>query len=396
MLALILLAPPGPVAETPRPARCELSLTVRGKLTVQVGGDKPEGLPLSATARHTFVEFTDRPGRLVRDYSVATSTSQVAGERAVRELPADRRRIVAQQTATGLVHYSPAGPLARDELELVAEHLSPAAVAALLPGAPVAVGGTWRPPADAVRVACHLDGLTACEVVGSLTAENAFALSGTVSGVENGAAVRINLTAAGTLDPNTRLVTKLRWEQADDRGQGPASPASEVTAVAEWLRTPADRPATADLPAGDSIPTALTDLRFADPKGRFTLTHSRDWFAVGQTADHVVLRLIDGGRFVAQATLSPWRATGPTPADEFRAAVRKQPGWQAEAELAAGELAGGLYRVAARGTLDGRPVIQTAYLVGGRLAVSVLAEAATAGAVAGRDERLARGVSLRP
>ena len=387
--------------------RCELTLTVRGKLKVTAAG-KADELPLTATAAHAFTDRSDRPGRVVREYTAATSTTEVAGERTRRELPADRRRIVVQRTPTGVVHYSPAGPLARDELELVAEHLDPRAVAALLPGRAVKVADTWAVPAEAVRVACHLDGIGACAFTGTLTAAGPvamFTLAGTADGVENGAAVKLTVAATGTFDVTSGRVTKLRWEQTDDRSQGPASPASEVTAVAEWTRTPAEGPATADLPAGDAVPDALTDLRYADPRGRFQLTHPRSWHVVGRSADHVVLRLIDGGEFVAQATLTAWKpaaAGSHTPAADFRAALAKQPGWEPEAELAAGELTAPgrwLYRVTARGKQDGQPVVQTAYLLaaasGAQVAVSVLAEPGKAGAVAGRDERLVRAVGLK-
>ena len=398
------VADPVVLKETPGPSRCELSLTVRGKLKVTAGG-KSDELPLVAEAAHTFTDHPDRPGRSVRLYTVAKSTSQVAGERTVRDLPADRRRIVAQQTAGGLVHYSPAGPLARDELELAAEHLDPAAVANLLPGRPVAVGGTWDVPAEAVRAACHLDGIGACAVIGTLTAggpQATFTLNGTAEGVENGATVKLTLKVTGTFDTTASRVAKLTWEQTDIRGQGPASPASELTATAELARTAAaaDPAATADLSAGEAVPDALLDLRYADPRGRFTLSHARCWHVVGRSADHLVLRLLDGGAFVAQATVTAWKPAAPgahTPADEFRAALAKLPGWEPEAELAAGELAvpaGWLYRVAARGKQDGQPMTQTAYLVaapgGAQLAVGVLASPGAA--VAGRDERLVRGL----
>ena len=391
------------------PCRCELSLTVRGKLKV-TAGDKTDDLPLTATAAHTFTEYPDRPGRAVRIYAAATSTSTVAGERSVRELPADRRRIVAQRTADGVVHYSPAGPLARDELELVAEHLAPQAIASLLPGKAVAVGDTWAVPAEVVRLACHLDGVGKCEVTGTLTGGGplaAFTVVGTADGVENGATVKLTLKVAGTFDVAAGRVTKLTWEQTDDRGQGPASPASEITAVAELTRTPAvaDPVATAGLPAGDAVPDALLDLRYADPRGRFRLTLPRCWHVVGRSADHLVLRLIDRGEFVTQVTVAVWKpvAAGThTPADEFRAALAKLPGWEPEAELAAGELptsAGRwLYRVTARGKQDGQPVVHTAYLVAGpsgaQLAVGMLTPPDRAGAVAGRDERLVRLVGI--
>jgi hypothetical protein len=411
LLLLPATAPAQPVllAEKPgRASRCELTLTVRGTLKV-AAGDKADSFPLVAKASHTFTEWADRPGRTVRRYDAASSSVEVAGERSARELPADRRLIVAQRAAAGVTHYSPAGPLNREELELVAEHLDPQAVAALLPSKAVKVADTWAVPAEAVRIACHLDGVSACAVTGTLTAGGpaaTFTLAGTAEGVENGATVKLRVKAEGGFDVAAGQVKKLRWEQADERGQGPASPAAEVTAVSELARTPAESPAAINLPPGDTLPETLTNLRYSDARGRFHLTYPRNWFVVGRSADHVVLRLIDGGAFVAQATVTHWKpaaAGGHTSADEFRAGLAKLPGWEPEAELAAGELAAGpgrwLYRVAARGRQDGQPVVQTFYLLAGpsgaQVAVGVLAQPGQAGAVAGRDERLVRAIELK-
>lgn len=416
LLSLLLLpavaaAQPVVLKEATTPgdaARCELTLAVRGKLKV-AAGDTADEFPLAARASHSFTEWADRPGRTVRRYTTAMSSAEVAGERSGRELAADRRLVVAQRTADGIVHYSPAGPLGRDELELVAEHLDPQAVAALLPGRAVNVADTWAIPAEAVRAACHLDGIGACAFTGTLTAGGpaaAFAVAGKAEGVENGAAVKLAVKATGTFDTAAGRVTRLRWEQTDERGQGPVSPASEVTAVSELARTPAVVPADVTLPSGNAVPESLTDLRYADPKGRYRLTHPRTWHVVGRSADHVVLRLIDRGEFVAQATVThrkPAAAGSHAPADEFRTGLAKLPGWEPEAELVAGELSAGpgrwLYRVAVRGKQDGQPVVQTFYLLAGpsgaQVAVGVLAQPGKAGAVAGRDERLVRAIETK-
>lgn len=411
LILLLALAPPSVVLrDAGGPSRCELTLTVRGKLKVTVG-DKTDDLPLTATASHTFAEYPDRPGRGVRLYESATSTATVSGERSLRELPLPHRRIVAHQTPDGLVHYSPVGPLTRDELELVSEHLMPSAIAALLPSKAMGVNESWAVPVEAVRAICHLDGVGQCALIGTLTAggpQALFAIAGTADGVENGASVKLTVKATGTFDVATSRVTKLTWEQTDVRAQGPASPASEITAIAELTRTPtaADPAAGAKLPADDTIPDSLLNLHYADPRGRFRLTLPRSWHVVGRAPDHLVFRLLDRGEFVAQATVAVWKpvAAGKhTPADEFRAALAKLPGWEPEAMVSAGELTAPtghwLYRVAARGKQDGHPMIHAAYLLaapsGSQLAVGVLATPEKAGVLAGRDERLVRAVELK-
>src|SRR5207253_3216593 len=75
----------------------------------------------------------------------------------------------------------------------------------------------------------------------------------------------------------------------------------------------------AKVPQG-AVPAAMTDVRHADPQGRYAIVHSRDWHVTGQTDTHLVLRLLDRGEFVSQATVTAWRKADPgkhTPADEF-------------------------------------------------------------------------------
>ena len=146
-------------------ARCRLTLAVTGTVTVDRAGS-PARLPLTATAEHTFAErveavgpgggrpgdrgCTRRPGR-AGETGVERSVRHAAGR------PAGGRR--PARPPTGPTHYSPAGPLTRDELDLVAEHFDTLAVTGLLPPGPVAVGGTWPVPADVVtRRLCQFDG----------------------------------------------------------------------------------------------------------------------------------------------------------------------------------------------------------------------------------------------
>ena len=94
---------------------------------------------------------------------------------------------------------------------------------------------------------------------------------------------------------------------------------------------------------------------------------------VGQTDAHLVLRLLDRGDFVAQATVTPWQKAEPGQhgdAKAFREAMMASPGWEPQELMQEGELpnqpAGRwVYRVTARGEMDGVKVVQTFCLVAG-------------------------------
>lgn len=405
----------GPDART----RATVDLELKGELLFVVDGKK-ESAGLEAKARHAFTERTlavadGMPSSTARAYTEAAATAAVAGEKVTRTLPADRRLIAARRTTDGLVCFSPAGPLSRDELDLVTEHFNPQCVGGLLPGAPASVGDTWKVSDTATQAACLLGAVLKSNLTGKLLDVKdgvaTFTVEGTAEGVEHGAKVTLAVTATGTFDVAAGCVTSLLWKQKDEREQGPVSPASKVEATVSLKREPAaELPAeladavVAKVPEGE-VPAAMTAVRHADPKGRYTLVHAREWHVTGQTDAHLVVRLLDRGGFVAQATLSAWRPAEPgkhMAAADFKKAVAEAPGWIQSKVLADGEVAvtGGrwLYRLTAEGKMDELPVVQTFYLLAGaggeQMGVTVAVTPEQVRAVAGRDLDLVKAIEF--
>ena len=400
----------------------DLALNVTGKLKVDRGG-RLEPLPLTAAAKHRFVERTDSPdargavGKVLRKYSEAKSESRTAGETAKRELAADRTLIVAQRTTAGTLHYCPDGPLTREELELTAEHFDTLCLPGLMPNKDVKVGDVWPVGPEATQQACLLDGLIKSDLNGTITTVTAdaitFTIAGPVEGVENGAQAKIAVTATGKFSLVSKRLVALTWQQTDDRAQGPAGPAAEMTAIIALTRTPLteepkslDAAARAKLPADDKATAAFTKLKFVDADGRFRFTYGRDWHIVGRTADHLVLRLLDEGDFTAQATLTVLKKLAPggrTTPDEFKTMLAAIPNWAPETivedrTIPLTDAAKQLYRLSVRGKQDGAAVLQTFTLLSGpqgeQLAVTILTPPDKATKIAGRDLELLKAVDF--
>jgi hypothetical protein len=414
-------AQPVTLAETPRPgdsARYTLDLKLTGQLVLTENGTK-QPVRLEAAARHRFAEKTlavaeGLPARSARFYDEATATATVGGEKSDRTLPADRRLVVARRNPDGVFGYCPAGPVTRDELDLVTEHFDPHCLAGLLPGKAVAVGDTWVVADPAAQAAGLFDMLTKNALQGKLTAaadgRATFAVSGTLEGVENGAKVALAVSATGTFDVAAGRVVELTWKQTDDRSAGPVTPAAKVEATITLRRefgagVPAELSAEALAAIPADPPATAGRLRQHGPRNEYELVHPRDWHVTGQTDTHLVLRLLDGGEFVAQATVSPWTkaAAGQhTPADEFKKAASAAPGWVPLRVLADAEVPAAdgywVYRLAVEGRSQDVPVLRVAYLVAGprgdQRVVTVVAPADRAAALAGRDTGLATGIVL--
>jgi hypothetical protein len=383
------LAQPVSLTESPRPGDCSrytLELGLNGHLIVVQDGRKEE-IRLEARGRHVFAERTlavaDGVGaKSARHYEDAAATAVVDGDRVERALPPDRRLVVAHRHTEGMLCYAPAGPLARDELDLITEHFNPQCLAGLLPGKAVNVGDTWQVGNVAAQTACLFDGLVRNGLVGKLTevkdGRATFTIDGPAEGIEDGAKVTLTVSAVGKFDLTARRVVELTWRQKDDREQGAASPASRVEATVTLRREVlAQEPkeltdaALAAVPKGDP-PAAMTHLRHADPKGRYHLVYPREWHITGQTDTHLVLRLLDRGEFVVQATVGVWKKAEPgkhDAPDEFKKAVAQSPGWTAGKTLEDGELPadGGRwhYRLTAEGRIGEAPVVQSFHLLAG-------------------------------
>lgn len=426
VIAVLMLSPAAraqvTLGEAPAAGECfkyTVEFDLNGKLIVTQEGAKEE-IRLAAKARHTFAERTlgaadGLPVRSARAYDSAGASAVVASEKVDRSLPDDRRLIVASRSSEGTFCFSPSGPLTRDELDLVTEHFNPQCIAGLLPNKVVNVGDTWVIGPAATQTACQFDGLTRTALGGKLTAVTdgvaTFTIEGTAEGIEHGAKVALAITATGTFDVVAKRVTSLTWKQKDDRAQGPVAPASQVEVAVvlkrEALAAPPKELTDASLaavPRGE-VPAAMTALRHSDPKKRYELTYPRHWHITGQTDQHLILRLLDKGEFVAQSTVVAWKKAEPgkhTPAEEFKKAANASPGWTATRVLEDAETTSPdgrwMYRLVAEGKMEDLPVVQSFNLIAGpqgeQVAVTFAMRAEKVKAVAGRDRELLNAIAL--
>ncbi len=419
-----LLAQKVMLGETVKPGDCfqyELGLTLSGKMKLDREG-KQQDLTVRGQAKHTFTDRIENTnssgaaGKVYRVYEVAKSAHTVGGDGSKRELTKEHRLIGVVRNDRSTVHFSPTGPLTREELELVAQHFDSLAVTSLLPGKELSVNDTWTVSSEAVQQACLFDGLIKHDVKGTLTGVKdgvaTWTLAGSAEGLDTGATARVTITATGTFDVTSARLTSLEWEQADDRDLGPASPAMEVQAKITLKRTalgkePAELNADArtKLP-GDKIPEALLRLQLDDANNDYVLNYSRDWTVIGRASTHTVLRLLQTGDFVGQATVTNWSRAGKgehNKAADFVAAINKTPGWEALEVISDGEqkAAPGTWRhcYSVKGKRDGATVVQTFYFIAGpngqQLLVTFLSAPDKTAELAKREQEFIDGLTFR-
>jgi hypothetical protein len=361
----------------------QLKMALKGEMRVDQEGKK---IPLKQEARanHDFRErvlevgANGLPGKCAQLFKTAKASITVAGLPSERMLRPEHGLLVAQRLKDQLLTYCPAGPMTREEVEL-AEHFDTLAVTGLLPGKEVVVGATWKVPNAVAQALSSFEGLTAqdleCKLEGVKDGLAHVTVTGKTAGIDQGALVKLAIQARYDFDLKARRLTALEWKQKDERDQGPVSPSSTAEVTVGLTRAPIDPvPELSDI-ALVSVPEKdpalpLTQISYTDKKKRFELLHRREWQRVSLTDQHLVMRLMDQGDFIAQVTISPWTREAPgkhlTP-EAFQEAASQTPGWEPEQILQTGTVPadGGrwVYRISALGQMDGVKVMQNFYIV---------------------------------
>jgi hypothetical protein len=411
------------LAEMARPGDCfhvRLEMSLKGEIRIQKETG-PALLPLQARGSHAYDErilatgTNGLPEKSARRYETARVTIQVARDDSERTLRPERSLIVAQRSKDQALVYCPAGGLRRSELELTSEAFDTLYLPGVLAGKEVKVGDSWKLSNSVAQALCGFEGLTEHTLTGKLESVAdgvaVFSVSGTASGIDQGAMVKLGVEATGRFDVTAKRVVSLEWRQKDERQQGPVSPASVVETTTKIERKTIDQPenlsdvALVSVPDKDP-PSAMLNLECPDVKGRFELMHPRDWQTVSQTVDHLVLRLVERGDFIAQATITPWKSAEKgkhlTP-EEFKEAMNSTPGWDPERELQASEVplegeGRWAYRLSVQGQLDGVAVVQNFYLIaapgGQQVVVAVTMTPKQADKLGARDLTLVGSLEL--
>jgi hypothetical protein len=242
-------------------------------------------------------------------------------------------------------------------------------------------------------------------------------VNGPASGIDLGAAVKLTIQSVCRYDLKKKRIIGVEWKQKDEREQGPASPAAAVETTTTLTRHLLDDEpvelteyalADADVDAVPAPPTEeMLQLSYTDPKDRFTLVYNREWQIVAQTDEHLTMRLMERGDFVAQVTLTPWDKAAPgkhMSGAELQEEMDNLPDWTPDQKREDGEVPADqkdhwMYRISALGDLEGLKVMENYFVVAGPQGDQViLAFTLRQGVVdklGTRDMQLANGIGFK-
>jgi len=426
-----------PTVVAPAPAqRIRLKLDVSGEVFAPAGRDVPPVRhAITVDGRFDFVESSgggmggdaQRP-TVTRCFRDASAEVRVDGGKRVTTLPADARRLRMVVAGVTPLPCLEAGFLTREELDLLETPFDSLLIDRLLPRGPVAVGDSWSIPADDVA------GLLAIDTVesGGLEAKLVELLDGraevTVSGIVDGAADGVP----------AHVVVEGRCRAAADQAEGKGVFCGGITNVAVTIRERREashvapgfdveaRLTVARTPVGPGLDvepdrTAVSDddrqaadrrrrgagrpgfVWQRDQAGRYDLVHDARWRPIEDGPDGLVMRLVDRGALVAQASITALprgsAASPPTIAEVERDLERSLAGqfgrFEHSSEATRSDGAR-VVRVVATGRADGLPfrwihAVLTA-ADGDRIAVTCTFEESSARRFGTADRELVDGV----
>jgi hypothetical protein len=305
--------------------RVETRIEVAGdlKLLETVGTEdggksrqKSTAIPLTVTAQLRYVDRElagDKAAlhRSVRLYDLAQAKMAVGKGEITTTLAQDRQTIVLQEAKGDTDLFSPAGPLQREELELLSVPGDSGLLNLLLPAKKVKAGDTWEPSPDVLTQLLRLEIINQSDVTLTLTrVENEVAIisiAGKVSGGVDGVTSDLELTGKLNFDLAKKCCTWLALNLKEDRAPSSGTPGFKTTNQIRVAIAPSELPAELSdegLAELKTTPDEATKLLQLKAKQNFELVYEPRWRVVSDQPDLTVIRLIERGDLVAQGNVS--------------------------------------------------------------------------------------------
>lgn len=300
-------------------------LEARGELMLRQNGkpaDKEvQRLPLEVRGEVRFAERVLDPAvsRSVRYYDEANAKIRI-GEGGVKPRLRSARRLIVAQHNEGLRYRAGAGPLDREELDLLRVQGDPLVIAQLMPTEPKAIGHEWTADDLAWARLLVIDTVAKNEVVLHLTkVEGEIALigfEGRIDGAVGGVATELRLRGKINFDLAAGETTWLAMTIKEKRAIGLAEPGVEASsrlrvAVRRIEAKPELAPAMLAAVPLDEIEQSASILEFRSKQLGFRLVHEPRWRLMLQRPDFAVFRLVEDGELIAQANIARLTARPP-------------------------------------------------------------------------------------
>lgn len=352
------------------------AVEVKGNLKLNSDGKEVTTVPMLVQADLQYTERflaikSDGTVRAARRYEKGEANIQIKSTDLQQSLREERRLILVQHKGEDAHLFSPVGPLAREELELLDAPGSSTVLAAILPSRKVAIDDTWKLNNQTIARLLGLEAVSEQDIIAKLTkVEDSlaiFSLDGKITGAVGGISSEIDLHAKANFDLKKRAVTWLAMEYQEKRAIGHAQPGYDATIR---VRTVAEPTASISELANEALSKLplepkpeLTLLEFQAESAGINLAHDRRWRVMVDRIDAAILRFVDRGDLIAQCNINrlpPLPKDKPLTLTAFQKSVEttlaKNGGQVSEAAQETTKDGGKLLRVTVAGTASEIPI----------------------------------------
>jgi hypothetical protein len=335
-----------PRLENGAAAKVTVSLEVGGELILPDKDGKETKTPMSVAAnvayQEQFISWWADPqmaSRSLRRYTQARATLKSAEKGHTRVLPESQRLIVAKAEGGKTALNGLDGPLTRDQLDLIDVVGNTLVLDRLLPNRELNQGEGWDHDADTMAALLGMDHVAVCEVrsvvMGEENRQVQIRLAGAVHGMVEGAASEMDLRGAYLFHMDEGRITKFNLAIKELRKPGEVSSGLDVVAKVSLVAEPLRKNAKSvfdesDVKKAHELKSeTLDELAVESPERGYRFQHNTDWYVTAEQREHMSLRLLDRGDFLAHCNISTLPARPidkPMTLPEFESEVSKRLG----------------------------------------------------------------------
>lgn len=387
--------------------RIRTEVEINGKLRLNPAGQAVQTRTLAAQGQVAYDQRIEKRGWAARYYLHAEGKATIGNSTIRRGLRSSRRSVSVQSSNSQISFRSPAGPLSRDELDVLEVQFDPLLLHNLVPDGALRKGATIEANHELLASLLFVDVIhksnISSEVVELADSSAKIRVQGKASGAVDGVSTEIEVDGHLRYSLDSRSIERVTISIRENRSIGHASPGFDVTATIR----------TAVTPIADSqflTPSVLESLvRHTDGEQQaiayrskhagIRLSHDERWRVMLDRPETLVLRMIDRGDLIGQCNisrLSPLAKGERLTLEKFKASVREALGDNFGEMLSCSqrttEVGTEVLRVAVTGTASGLAVNWVYYHVsndsGQRVSLVFTSEAELADRFAATDRAI--------
>lgn len=302
--------------------RNRMVMELRGNIEVREPlkeGRKKEtrSAPIEAESTLDFEEHfaaADNAGLLqtsLRYFHEAKVENTVANAGSSLQLSDELKQVVARYSDSELLLFSPSGPLAPAEIDLLKMPCNTLAIHELLPLKPVQLNEKWTVPAASLQRLLSLDAIHKSDFTAFAKTHQGnrvdIEFNGDLTATANSVPTAIQVEGNMQIDLASNAITWVALVLKEKREISQSEPGFDITARIRLVRQPqTESKYTSDInltSMGNDKLAGLLMQRIESTRGRYQMLADRNWKVIHDNGQAAILRMIENDRVISQCNV---------------------------------------------------------------------------------------------